>query len=105
MQRSLQAADLFTKIVSDPVVSSGSSTSLAWGDFNNDGFPDLYVNTLSPGQSLFYSNNGNGTFTRILNQAIGTDAATSFGAAWADYDNDGLLDLFVAVNGTGNDWL
>src|SRR4051812_10408549 len=101
----LHAADLFSKIVSDPVVSSGSSTSLAWGDFNNDGFPDLYVNPLSPGQSLLYSNIGNGTFTRITTQAIGTDVSTSFGAAWADYDNDGLLDLFVAVNGTGNDWL
>src|SRR4051794_35394012 len=101
----LQAADPFIKVTSDPVVSSGSSSSLAWGDFNNDGFPDLYVNVLNLGQSLFYSNNGNGTFSRITTQAIGTDAGTAFGAAWADYDNDGYLDLFVAVNSAGNDWL
>src|SRR2546421_2325366 len=99
------AADPFTKITSDPVVSSGASSSLAWGDYNNDGFIDLYVNTLNSASSLLYSNNGNGTFTRVTTGSIATDSGTAFGAAWADYDNDGFLDLFVAENGTLNDWL
>ena len=95
----------FTKITSGPVVSVGSSSSLAWGDYNNDGFIDLYVNPFNGGGSLLYSNNGNGTFTRITAGNIGTDVNNAFGAAWADYDNDGALDLFVATSTSANDWL
>jgi hypothetical protein len=46
-----EAADSFTKITTGPG-SAGTSSSLAWGDYNNDGFPDLYVNALNGGQSL-----------------------------------------------------
>ena len=73
------------------MVFSGAGSSAAWGDYNNDGFPDLYVNVFNGGQSSLFSNNGNGTFSRIAVGAIGTDVANAFGAAWADYDNDGYL--------------
>jgi hypothetical protein len=99
-----QAQDPFTRITSGPIVSSGNCTILAWGDFNNDSFPDLFVSARS-GSSLLYSNNGNGTFARVLTGPITADGGSCFGAAWGDYDNDGFLDLFVAVNNFGNDWL
>src|SRR6185436_9958793 len=73
----------FTKITSDPVASGGPSSSLAWGDYNNDGYADLYVNPLS-GSSLLYSNNSNGTFTRVTTGNIATDQQRAFGTAWAD---------------------
>src|SRR5436190_6369903 len=96
--------DSFTRILSGPAVSGINSTILAWGDFNNDGFQDLFVSTRT-GPSLLYSNNGNGTFSRILAAPVATDGGNCFGATWGDYDNDGFLDLFVGVNNLGNDWL
>jgi hypothetical protein len=99
-----RAQDPFTRITSDPAVSGVNSTILAWGDFNNDGFQDLFVSTRT-GPSLLYSNNGNGTFSRILAAPVATDSGNCFGATWGDYDNDGFLDLFVGVNSNGNDWL
>ena len=97
------AAGLFTKITSDPVVSTGRTPVAAWGDFNNDGFIDLIASPYN-GSNLLYTNNGNGTFTRITTGAVVADSGNSFGCAWGDYDNDGALDLFVSVN-IGSDWL
>src|SRR6266498_2773187 len=75
------APDSFTRITSGPVVAGINSTILAWGDFNNDGFQDLYVSTRSGG-SLLYSNNGNGTFSQILAAPVATDSGICFGATW-----------------------
>jgi hypothetical protein len=64
------------------------------GDFDNDGYPDLYVTGY--GRSILYHNNGNGTFTDVTKQASVADTggwATS--AGWFDYDKDGYLDLVV----------
>jgi hypothetical protein len=99
-----RAQDPFTRITSGAIVSGINSTILAWGDFNNDTFQDLFVSTRS-GPSLLYSNNGNGTFTRVTAGPIAADNSSCFGATWGDYDNDGFLDLFVAVNNFGSDWL
>jgi len=99
-----QGQDSFTRITNAPIVAGINSTILAWGDFNNDGFQDLFVST-GTGPSLLYSNNGNGTFTRILAAPVATDSGLCFGATWGDYDNDGFLDLFVGVNNSGDDWL
>src|SRR5688572_3261667 len=100
----IYAQDPFTRITSGPVVSGINSTILAWGDFNNDNFQDLFVSTRT-GSSLLYSNKGNGTFSQILAPPVATDGGLCFGATWGDYDNDGFLDLFVGVNNAGNDWL
>ena len=102
--QAIRAQDPFTRILSGPVVSGVNSTILAWGDFNNDGFQDLFVSTRT-GPSLLYSNNGDGTFSQILAGPIATDSGNCFGVTWGDYDNDGFLDLFVGVNSNGNDWL
>lgn len=68
---------------------------VAVGDYDNDGFPDLYV--VGYGRSILYHNNGDGTFTDVTAHA-GVDNAGKWGssAAWFDYDNDGRLDLVIA---------
>lgn len=76
------------------VSGAGYSTGVAVGDYDNDGFEDLFV--AGYGRSTLYHNNGNGTLTDVTDVAgvAGSGWATS--AAWVDYDNDGLLDLVVA---------
>ncbi len=68
-----------------------------WGDYDNDGHPDLYVTQY--GKNVLYRNNGDGTFTDVTQKAHvdGTDFGTVFhtGATFFDYDRDGYLDLYV----------
>src|SRR6266403_4717996 len=64
------------------------------GDYNNDGWDDIYVTCLGPNHLL--RNNGNGTFTDVTEKAGVGDPRWSTGAAFVDYDNDGKLDLFVS---------
>jgi enediyne biosynthesis protein E4 len=77
----------------------GYSMGVAAGDYDNDGFVDLYVTGFNRNQ-LFH-NNGNGTFTDVTEQAgvsgvvLGRSKPWSVAAGWLDYNNDGLLDLFV----------
>jgi len=68
-----------------------------WGDYDNDGFPDLYV--MQYGKNILYHNNGNGTFTDATEKAgvAATEYGTTFhgGATFFDYDRDGYLDLYA----------
>jgi len=86
-------------------------SGLAWGDYDDDGDPDLFVvnffgSILDPiapesrhGRCALYRNDGNGRFTDVSRHA-GVDAACfGLGAAWGDYDNDGDLDLYVTSYG------
>ncbi|OWK37771.1 CRTAC1 family protein [Fimbriiglobus ruber] len=74
------------------------------GDYNNDGHPDVYVCRgawlLYPVRPSLLRNDGNGTFTDVTAEAGLLDPVNSISASWADYDNDGHLDLFVC-NETG----
>src|SRR5882672_7023962 len=88
----------FTAITNGPVVTDhGDSTGCAWGDYDNDGNLDLFVSNFGTPFNYLYHNNGDGSFTRVTSGAIATDDTNSEGATWGDYDNDGFLDLFVAV--------
>jgi hypothetical protein len=66
---------------------------VAVGDYDNDGFPDLYVT--SYGKNILYHNNGDGTFTDVTAKAGVAGGGWSVSAGFFDYDNDGKLDLFV----------
>jgi hypothetical protein len=66
---------------------------VAVGDYDNDGFPDLYVT--SYGKNILYHNNGDGTFTDVTAKAGVAAGGWSVSAGFFDYDNDGKLDLFV----------
>ena len=63
------------------------------GDFDNDGWPDIYVSNF--GKNRLYRNNHDGTFTDVAEKAGVTVGGWSTGATWGDYDGDGRLDLFV----------
>ena len=66
-----------------------------WGDFNRDGWPDLYV-VNDFGRKNLYRNNGDGTFTDVAGTARVEDIGAGMSVCWADYDNDGADDLYVA---------
>jgi len=66
---------------------------VAVGDYDNDGWPDIYV--ANYGQNRLYHNNHDGTFTDVAEKAGVTVGGWSAGPSWGDYDHDGRLDLFV----------
>lgn len=66
---------------------------VAVGDYDNDGWPDIYVSNF--GKNRLYHNNHDGTFTDVAEKAGVTLGGWSTGATWGDYDHDGYLDLFV----------
>jgi hypothetical protein len=71
----------------------GYGMGVAVGDYDNDGYEDLYVTAY--GGNRLYHNNGNGTFTDVTETAGVGGSGWSSSAAWVDLDNDGLLDLIV----------
>jgi FG-GAP-like repeat/ASPIC and UnbV len=95
--------------LSEPIASE----SAAWGDYDNDGFADVFVcgeylppgGVSSPGQgdprnrSRLYRNQGDGTFKNVAEAAGVTNLRCAKGSAWGDYDGDGRIDLFVSNMG------
>jgi tetratricopeptide (TPR) repeat protein len=75
------------------VKGRGYGMGVAVGDYDNDGFPDLFVTNF--GQCILYHNNGDGTFTDVTARSGIRTEGWSMSAGFLDYDNDGYLDLFV----------
>jgi enediyne biosynthesis protein E4 len=101
----------FTNVASPPSPAGSLLNGVAWGDYDNDGYLDLFMAS-APGNNALYHNNGDGTFTRILT-GDPVNHTGCFSCAWVDYDNDGFLDLFITGttnllyhnNGNTNAWL
>ncbi len=75
------------------VAAGGFGQGVAVGDYDGDGFPDLYVTQY--GRSILYHNNRDGTFSDVTEKAGVAAPGWASSAVWFDYDNDGRLDLFV----------
>lgn len=72
----------------------GMGMAAAWGDYDNDGWLDLFISAY--GENVFYRNNGDGTFTdRTRESGLGGLKGFWAGASWADFNRDGFLDLYV----------
>ncbi len=84
----------FTDVTEKAGVSGGTfAMGVAAGDYDNDGWPDIFVT--SYGKCILYKNNRNGTFSDVTEKSgLGVQGWTT-SAVWFDYDNDGKLDLFV----------
>src|SRR5271167_499272 len=84
----------FTDVTEKAGVGDGGyGMGVAVGDYDNDGFADIYVTQY--GRSILYHNNGDGTFTDVTEKAGVAAPGWSSSAVWFDYNHDGLLDLFV----------
>jgi hypothetical protein len=117
----------FTKITDGDIVTDQyGSVYGTWGDYDNDGFLDLFVSHSSPAntspsyqptaKNSLYHNYGDGTFRKVTSGSLVNDLGCSLGSAWGDYDNDGFLDLYVTNfgsrvndlfhnNGNTNSWI
>ena len=92
---------LFTRLLVDPGDTTGTIMRKPyWVDYDNDGDLDLFVLKqgfpYAPAHPALYINKGDGTFYANRSSVIVTDSGSSSGAAWADYDRDGDLDVFIA---------
>ena len=98
-QFTFEAAPLFTKVTTGPWSDVGTSHGAFWGDYDNDGFIDLFLpqteGDVGPAKHWLYHNNADGTFSRVTNGPVATVISAGFAASWGDYDNDGHLDLVL----------
>jgi len=95
-----QGNGAFNAVLNDPIVLDNKpSDGATFADCDNDGDLDAYVVNWYNEDNLFYTNDGNGNFTQMIAGAVADSNGYSETAAWGDYDNDGLLDLYVTRSG------
>ncbi|MFN0013306.1 MAG: FG-GAP repeat domain-containing protein, partial [Saprospiraceae bacterium] len=92
-------APIFSNVVNSPATTTpGDYRSVNWIDVDNDTDLDLFISNGPQGgaNNFLYVNNGAGSFAAVTNDPIVQDGKPSDGATWADFDNDGDADCFVA---------
>jgi len=91
-----EGSGVFTKITTGPIVTAVmKADGSSWGDFNNDGNVDLCVATWWNQIDFLFQNNGSGNFSFLNTNPISSFTGYSETCSWGDYDNDGLIDLYV----------
>ncbi len=80
----------------DVATDGGNSVGCSWGDYDNDGYLDLFVANTGEEADFLYHNNQGQSFTKVLIPGLTTDLYNSSGSSWIDIDNDGDLDLFIS---------
>ena len=109
----------FTKNTASIIANTqGDSYATCWVDYDNDGDLDLFISNRAGQNEFLFNNSGypSYTFTRVTAGALLNDSGSSYGSAWADYDNDGDLDVFICNksgdknslfenDGNNNDWV
>jgi hypothetical protein len=94
---------IFVRIFDQPIVNDSlPSDGSSWGDFNNDGLTDLCVVNWYNKPALLYTNNGGGNFTFNSSSPVSNQNGYSETCTWGDYDNDGLIDLFITNSAGSN---
>lgn len=92
----------FINVDNAVTIDNRSSTGSSWADYDNDGDFDLFVANFSNQNNQLFRNDGDGSFTAITTGSQSLDGGCSFGSGFADFDNDGDLDLFVTNGFCGN---
>lgn len=88
--------------VGNIVSETGGFLTNLWADFDNDGDLDCFITRDVPRNARYYSNNNDGTFTRIDTMGVTTIPGGNFGATAGDYDNNGTMDLYVTGTNTSH---
>jgi hypothetical protein len=91
----------FVDASTGPLPDAGRGHAVAWGDYDGDGDEDLFITNTAGGQNRLFRNDGGGNFSDVTPAPLAV-IATSNGAAWADYDNDGDVDLYVGCWGASD---
>jgi FG-GAP-like repeat len=94
----------FTDVTKEAGINeTGLTLGVSWGDYDNDGDPDMYVAN-DFGRDALLRNNGDGTFTDVSKEANAFDPGYGMSATWGDIDNDGDLDMYVSDVHSGQRW-
>lgn len=94
----------FTDVTKEARINeTGLTLGVAWGDYDEDGFLDMYVAN-DFGRDALLKNNGDGTFTDVSKQTGAIDPGYGMSSTWGDIDNDGDLDIYVSDVHSGQRW-